>query len=222
VYFFEWNMLRGPIAKRVEQATGRSFAINGDLHVHLSRTPRITADGLVFGNAPWAKEPTMAEIGRLDFTIDPFALWRGRVVLPELSLTDARLNLEKNSDGAANWTLDTQKKDSRPPPAIGALAIERTHITYRDPAIKTDFATDASTVPSGEPDAGMLKLAGRGTIKGLQGTVDGVIGSVLTLSSAERPYPIRLKATVGSTRARVDGTLLDPLHLKSEDVNFHL
>ncbi|HEV7800040.1 MAG TPA: AsmA family protein, partial [Burkholderiales bacterium] len=55
IYFFEWNMLRGPIAKRVEHATGRSFAINGDLHVHLSMTPRITADGLVLGNAPWAK-----------------------------------------------------------------------------------------------------------------------------------------------------------------------
>jgi uncharacterized protein involved in outer membrane biogenesis len=223
VYFFEWNMLRGPIAKRVEQATGRSFAINGDLHVHLSLTPRVTAEGLVLGNAPWAKEPTMAEIGRLEFTIDPFALWRGRAVLPQLSLTDARLTLEKDADGAANWTFDTQKKDNaREPPAIGALALERTRITYRDPTIKTDFTTDASTVPSGQADAGMLKLAGRGTIKGLQGTVDGVIGSVLTLSSAEHPYPIRLKAAVGSTRTRVDGTLIDPLHLKGEDVNFHL
>src|SRR5690349_9612355 len=95
IYAFEWNMLRGPIAKRVEKATGRSFAINGDLHVHLSRTPRITAENLVFGNAAWAKDPTMAEIGRLEFTIDPFALWRGRVVLPELSLTDASVSLEK-------------------------------------------------------------------------------------------------------------------------------
>jgi uncharacterized protein involved in outer membrane biogenesis len=223
VYFFEWNMLRGPIAKRVETATGRSFAINGELHVHLSRTPRITADGLVLGNAPWGKEPAMAEIGRLEFTIDPFALWRGRVVLPELSLTDARVDLEKNADGAANWIFDTQKKDAaREPPAIGALALERTHITYRDPAIRTDFATDASTIPAGQADAGMLKLAGRGTIKGLKGTMDGVIGSVLALSSAERPYPIRMKAAVGSTRARIDGTLVDPLHLKGEDVNFHL
>src|SRR3954470_11720640 len=140
IYVFEWNMLRGPIAKRVEKATGRSFAINGDLHVHLSRRPRITADGLVLGNAPWAQEPTMADIGRLEFTIDPFALWHRRVVLPELSLTDARVVLEKNADGAANWTFDTQKKDTASePPAIGALALERTHITYRDPTIKTDF-----------------------------------------------------------------------------------
>src|SRR5215212_769892 len=102
VYLFEWNMLRGPIAKRVATATGRTFAINGDLHVLLSRTPRITVDGLVLGNAPWAKEPTMAEIGRLDFTIDPWALWHRRVVLPQLSVTDARVSLEKNADGVAN------------------------------------------------------------------------------------------------------------------------
>jgi uncharacterized protein involved in outer membrane biogenesis len=223
VYLFEWNMLRGPIAKRVEHATGRTFAINGDLHVRLSRMPRITVDGLVLGNAPWAKDPTMAEIGRLDFTIDPFALWRGRVVLPELNLTAARVVLERNPDGAANWTFDNdEKKETREPPAIGALVLERSRITFRDPTIKTDFATDVSTVPADQKDAGMLKLAGRGTIKGLQGTVDGVVGSVLALSSAEQPYPIRMRAAVGSTRARVDGTLIDPLHLKGEDLNFHL
>jgi uncharacterized protein involved in outer membrane biogenesis len=223
IYLFEWNMLRGPIAKRVEHATGRAFAINGDLHVRLSRTPRITVDGIVLGNAPWAKEPAMAEIGRLDFTIDPFALWHRRVVLPEVNVTDARVVLEKNADGAANWIFDSEKKDdAREPPAVGALTIERSRITYRDPTIKTDFATDVATVPADQKDAGMLRVAGRGTIKGLQGTVDGVVGSVLTLSSAERPYPIRMRAAVGSTRARVDGTLIDPLHLKGEDVNFHL
>jgi hypothetical protein len=223
VYLFEWNMLRGPIAKRVEHATGRTFEINGNLHVHLSRTPRITAEGLALGNAPWAKEPMMAEIGRLDFTIDPLALWRGRVVLPELNIADARVALERNAEGIANWTFDTEKKDEqKDPPEIGALVLDRTHIAFVDPTLKTDFATDISTVPASDKDAGMLKLAGRGTIKGMRGTIDGVIGSVLALSSAEQPYPIRLRAAVGNTRARVNGTLIDPLHLKGEDVSFEL
>ena len=223
VYLFEWNMLRGPIAKRVTQATGRTFAINGDLNVHLSRTPRITVEGLALGNAAWSKEPQMAEIGRLDFTIDPFALWRGRVVLPELSVSDARVSLEKNIDGAANWVFDEDKKDeSRAPPEIGALVIGRARVSYRDPVIKTDFATDISSVAAGEKDAGMLKVTGRGRVKNLQGTIDGVVGSVLTLSSTEQPYPIRMHAVVGATRARVNGTLLDPLHLKGEDLTFDL
>jgi uncharacterized protein involved in outer membrane biogenesis len=222
IYLFEWNMLRGPIAKRVEQATGRSFAINGDLAVRLGWIPRITVDGLVFGNAPWSKEPMMAQVERLDFTVDARALFKGRVVLPELNVTEARVVLEKNADGADNWTFDKKKDEESEPPAIGALRVDRAHIVYRDPAIKTDFATDVSTVPADQKDAGMLSLAGRGHVKGLQGSIDGVIGSVLALSSAENPYPIRLRAVIGSTRARANGALMDPLHLKGEDVQFEL
>jgi uncharacterized protein involved in outer membrane biogenesis len=223
VYLFEWNMLRGPIAKRVEHVTGRTFAITGDLNVHLSRTPRITVEGLTLGNASWAKEPLMAQIGRLDFTIDAWGLWRGRVVMPHLSVSEARVALERNAEGVGNWVFDTQKKDdTKEPPSIGSLVLDRTNITFRDPTIKTDFTADISTVPEGEKDAGMLKVAGRGMVKGMRGTVDGVVGSVLALSSAERPYPIRMAAVVGSTRARVAGTLVDPLRLKGEDLHFEL
>jgi len=222
VYLFEWNMLRGPIAKRVEAATGRTFAINGDLHVDLSWTPRITADGLILGNASWSKEATMAEIGRLDFTIDARKLWRGHIVLPEVNLTEPRVTLERNADGAANWEFKPKEDDDNAPPAIGALTIDRGRIVFRDPTIKTDFATDVSTVAAGEKDAGMLKLAGRGAVKGMQGTLDGVIGSVLALDSAENPYPIRLRAAFANTRARVNGQLYDPLRLKGEDLQFEL
>ena len=43
IAFFDWNQLREPIARRVSAFTGRSFAINGDLQVHLSLRPRIVA-----------------------------------------------------------------------------------------------------------------------------------------------------------------------------------
>ena len=98
IHFFEWNLLREPIAQRVRAATGRHFAINGNLDVRLARSPRITAEGVVLGNAPWAREPNMAEIDRVDFTFDALALWHGRVVLPELNLGGTRILLEKNAD----------------------------------------------------------------------------------------------------------------------------
>ena len=47
VYLFDWNRLREPIAKHVERATGRTFAIRGNFDVRLSRYPRLTAEGLV-------------------------------------------------------------------------------------------------------------------------------------------------------------------------------
>src|SRR5215210_5775268 len=101
IYFFEWNMLRGPIARQVERSTGRTFAIDGDLHVHLSTRPRITAERLVLGNASWGRDPNMAEIGRLDFTIHILPLLRGKTIFDEINLSEARISLEKNKDGVA-------------------------------------------------------------------------------------------------------------------------
>ena len=61
VYSFDWNLARPYIARKVSSATGRSFAINGDLEVHLSLQPRIIVNDVVMGNAEWSNSP---EIGR--------------------------------------------------------------------------------------------------------------------------------------------------------------
>jgi len=47
-------------------------------------------------------------------------------------------------------------------------------------------------------------------------------GALLALRRADLPYPIKAVLTVGNTRASISGTLLDPLHLKKERVNFIL
>ena len=47
-------------------------------------------------------------------------------------------------------------------------------------------------------------------------------GALLALRSADRPFPIKATATLGATKASVDGMLIDPMHLKGEEVNFQL
>ena len=39
VAFFDWNLLKPYVERKVTAATGRTFAINGDLDVSLSLTP---------------------------------------------------------------------------------------------------------------------------------------------------------------------------------------
>lgn len=222
-HLFDWNWLREPIAKRVERATGRAFAIHGNFEVRLSLVPRLIAEGLVIGNAPWAREPSMAEIGRVEFTIDALALWRGRVVLPEVNLNDARILLEKNSDGIANWDFNARKDAKRELPSVGTLTLDRARLVFRDPTIKTDIATEVSTISAEQKNAGMWKITGRGRVKGMQATLDGTVGSVLALAAGgSTPYPVSLRAVLGATRARIDGALIDPLHLRGENLNFEL
>lgn len=222
VYFFDWNLARSYIARKVTNSTDRSFAINGDMDVRLSLRPRIIANDIVMGNAEWSRDPIMAEIKRADFRIDILKLLGGRLAFPEISLSEFKLVLEVNKDGTPNWVFGQPGKQ-REFPRIDALAIDRGTVKYRDPTINTDLTLEINTLAASKDDPeSMLELTGTGQFKGMETKVQARGGALLALRSADRPYPIKATATLGTTKVSVDGTLIDPLHLKGEELNFEL
>lgn len=224
VAFFDWNWLRDSIARKVSSSTGRSFAINGDLNVHLSLRPRIVANDIVLGNAAWSRDPDMATIKRLDFRIDILKLLAGIVVFPEMALSEPHIVLEVSKDGAPNWVFNEQDKNKPIElPTIGALTIDHGSATYRDPEIDTDLALDIKTQEGDKvnPESS-LEVAGKGRFKGLPTTLHARGGALLSLRSVDHPYPIKASGMLGSTKASIDGMLLDPLHLRGEQLNFQL
>ena len=224
VAFFDWNWMRDPIARRVTSSTGRSFAINGDLKVHLALRPRVVANDVVLGNAVWSSEPSMATIKQLDFRIDLFKLLAGKFEFPEMALSEPKVVLEVGPDGAPNWIFNEQDKDKPVEfPVIGALTIDRGTASYRDSKIKTDLALEVKTLESDKdhPEAS-LEVSGKGHFKGLPTTLQARGGALLSLRSADHPYPIKASALLGTTKASIDGMLLDPLHFKGEQLNFQI
>lgn len=224
VYFFDWNLARPYIARKVTSVTGRSFAINGDLQVHLSLHPRVIANQIVFGNADWSRDTNMAEIDRLDFRFDLLKALGGRWAFPEIALSEPRLILEVNKDGTPNWVFKEEDKNAtREFPSVEALTIDHGTAVYRDPTIKTDLALEVNTLNGSKDDPQpAVELTGKGQFKSMPTTIRARTGSLLTLRSSDHPYPIKADATLGTTKASVDGTLLDPLHLKGEELNFRL
>ena len=225
VAFMDWNWLRGPIAHRVTAATGRTFEINGDLNVHLSLHPQIIANDLVLGNTVGSTEPRMASIKRLDFRIDLLKLLSGRIELPDIALTEPRLLLEMNSNDSPNWIFTERDKNKTIDlPAIGQLTIERGVATYRDTKLKTDLVLEVHTLPIEKDHAEpRVEMTGKGSFKGLPTTLHAVGGALLSARVAgDRPYPIEASAAFGSTKATIHGTLLDPLHLTAQQLNFTL
>src|SRR3954464_12376869 len=103
VALMDWNLLREPIARRISASLGRSFAIDGDLEVHLALHPRIVAHDVHLANVPGAHEPDMAQVKRLEFTVDLLQLLAGRLAFPEVALSQPRVALEVDRNGAANW-----------------------------------------------------------------------------------------------------------------------
>ena len=225
IALMDWNWLRAPIAKRVSGHTGRSFAINGDLEVHLSLRPRIIANDVVMGNAAWSTEPTMAEVKRVDFRVDLLKLLTGQVNLPELTISQPRLALEVSREGAVNWAFKEREDEPRDKPVafpvIGTLAIDGGTATFRDPLRNTDLALELKTL-AGDANASAfgLELTGKGRYKGLPSVVSARGGALLNLRDAAHPYPIEAKGSVATTHFSIDGMLLDPLHFKGEKLNF--
>lgn len=228
IFLLGWNWLRGPISKWVSNASGRTFAINGDLDIALSMQPRLIANDVVFGNADWSREPNMAEIKQIEMSIDLGKLFHGTLEVPMLALSRPRVLLETNPaitvpPGAPlmpNWTF-RQSASPLTLPYIGALRIDEGSVTYRDPSSKTDLVMDVKTSPIGaDKSEYQLAVVGKGSFNGMPATIEARGGALLSLRTAQNPYPIRAKAVIGATKASVDGALLDPLRLAGEQLNF--
>lgn len=211
IVFWDWNWFKRPIEKRVEQQTGRTFRINGNLDVDLGWNPRVTFDDVHLGNAPWAREKDMVGAERADVTIDLRELIAGRMSFPRIALTAPRIDLQ-NSPKGGNWQIATPKSDEKKDegekaaPQIGQLSIDRGKLTYFDPADKTDVEVDIATQSGGE-SAKALMLRAKGKLRGetLEAVANG--GPVLSLTDTDSPYPFDAKISVGRTRAKIDGSV---------------
>jgi uncharacterized protein involved in outer membrane biogenesis len=206
VLFFDWNMLKHPIERRVTAATGRAFHIDGDLSVKLSLKPRITVDGLRLGNLPGAKTPEMASVQRLQLRLHLVPLvFKHDVVLSEVRVTKPDLLLERLGDGRENWVFPKGKAEW---PEIRDLEVGDGRFRFRDVKMDTDLAFDVTSGARGvDARVAPLQIDGKGKYRGNQVAVDGRIDSPLALAEKTRPYRIDLRAHAGATSATAKGTL---------------
>jgi len=98
-----WNALRDPLVRFVNDRTGRELHIGGDLEVRLGwpRT-RIRAADVTFSNPPWAHDKNMIAVRGVSADLSMLPLFRRKVVFQEVRLDRAEVALEKSKDGRKN------------------------------------------------------------------------------------------------------------------------
>ena len=97
--------LQGIAARVVENATGRTLAIDGALCISPSLRPTLVVEGVRFANVAGAAEPDMVRIERLEARVRLLPLLRGEVRLDSLLVTGARIELSIDSSGTPNWRV---------------------------------------------------------------------------------------------------------------------
>jgi uncharacterized protein involved in outer membrane biogenesis len=204
VAMFDWNWLRGPVAEYLSVSLDRPVKIDGDLHVELSKQPLITAEFVSLGNTSWGSEEVMGRARRIAVRIDLPSLWHPPVEVPEITLTEPQVLLERNADGETNWEF----KHSDQPPRLDRLIIENGVVHFKSADTGTDVTINVASSGATEDGATPVEFKGSGTLRNNLFTIEGSAASLLRLEDQAKPYRLNLKARAGSTSASFDGTII--------------
>ncbi|BEP60291.1 AsmA family protein [Variovorax sp. V213] len=233
---FDWNRARPWISQRVSEATGRPFAIQGDLVLQWDSPeaetgwrrwvpwPRLKAQDITLGNAEWGKTGAhLAEIRQLTFSLNPLPLLNRTIRIPTLELDGPLLSLERTADGKNNWTLASGDTA----PSLWKLELQRlvlSHGTVKlvDAMAKVDLKVDIDSLPKESAEGYGIgwKLSGTFRQTPVRGT--GQAGAVLSLQQDNKPYPLQAGVQIGATRIDVAGTLTKPDALAALDLRLKL
>ncbi len=206
--WFNWNMLRGPIARQASAMTGRQVRLDGNLAVHLwSWTPSATIDGLKIGNPAWMRGGDVADIDRLTVSVKFWPLLIGRVELPLVQAERPTLALYRDAANRDNWQFGHSIRPVKLPP-IQHFVIHNGHLNYVD---KRRGLTIVGTMQSSETAGGQgsFHLDGKGSINRDPFLVT-VTGASLINVRHNQPYPFSADIRAGATHVIAHGELPKP------------
>ncbi len=219
-----WNALRDPLVRFVNDRTGRELHIGGDLEVRLGwpRT-RIRAADVTFSNPPWAHDKNLIAVRGVSADLSMLPLFRRKVVFQEVRLDRAEVALEKSKDGRKNWLLDRNQRDDRARIEIKHLAARDGRISFLDPAARTRLVARVSTPTLRMTErAAPLSFKVEGQYRGQDMVAEGTGDAVLALRDVETPYRIKVAGRVGPTVARADGHITNVVELSAVDLGIDL
>ena len=221
------NKAKGYISAAVSKATGRQLTIGGDLQVDFGWISRLRASQIQFENASWSKYPQMTEVGLVDVQIDVWQLLsKFRLVLPSITVSQPKVILEKNADGAANWEFQAAPAVTEPAvpqkrtefPIIEKVVIEDGTFLFNNQQTNTQLELKLTQAEAAGFLEEPVKLKVKGTYQKLPLSLSLDGGSYENLRSSKDPYPLQINVGVGKLKININGNLTEPLAMKGEDV----
>ena len=232
---FNWNHAKPWINRQATELAHRPVAIEGDLSVRWLAPqaregwrgwvfwPEITAQQITVGNPEGsALEGNMAEVKNLAVVINPLALLDHRIELPRLKVEEANVVLNRDAEGANNWTFagddSPEKAPSRWQFDLQQLQLSRARVHVVDVASKLDMRAELDTLQQVSQEGYGLgfKASGRYNEAAIDG--EGRAGDILSLQAGGNPFPLQGKISVGETTIGIEGSVTRPQQLASLDV----
>ena len=179
----------------------------------------------------------MVDIGSLDVSIRIWHLLYGQLNLPELTIANAKIALEKRDDANKNWNLPTMSqanaasaaavpKSRFSVPVIGLLTLKDSELIYRDDKKKLNIDlslnTASGSASNDNKDAQGVKIEGHGKLMDKTFVLEANGGSVAELRNSTKPFPLKIHLQMGATVIDVNGSFKDPVKMEGIDTTLSI
>jgi uncharacterized protein involved in outer membrane biogenesis len=191
------------IERRASSATGREITI-GDLDIKIGWRPGVRVSGLRITNPDWAKTSHLVDTELIDARFRLMPLLFGRVIVEELTLTQARVGAERE-EGRNTWTFreKEQKDEDKPLPfVVRHINIDRGFVFYRDTTVDTQLEIDVTGDVGG---GGAVDLTARGNVRGQRTRAVARFPSLLP--TPDTAVEMSAALTMGDITAAAAGTV---------------
>lgn len=170
------NDYRDQIESAVQENTGRTLAIEGDLRLSVFPWLGLELGRVSLGNAPGFGDTPFAEVQEAQVRARLLPLLRKELEVDRLRLSGVRLDLQVDNRGRSNWadlagepaSADTPAAGAGGPPglaalAIGGLEVSDAQLSYRDATSGAsyrirDLALSSGPIALGRASAVDLRL----------------------------------------------------------------
>ena len=211
---------RGALVRYVASRSGRQILVTGPLHTHLfSRHPWFVAEQVIIRNPPWTPPGLTAEIARVSLT---FAWpWIDRSFgIERLVMDTARLHLERDAAGRANWQLsDPDQGDEAGLPLIRSLSMPDAHVDLHDDLRHLRFDGKVSAEDVRAAQGSPFRIAGAGDLNGRPAAFE-ITADPLASASHDKPFAFAFDERSGNSRLNGHGILLRSFDFNALDARF--
>ena len=220
VLVWDWDWFLPIVERRASATLGRNVTAR-HLHVSLGRVTRATLDDVVVAQPDgFPNKPEFAAIRHLTVKVDLWdTLFGPSLNVPLIDMNGAEATILGKPDGTMNTQFAFMKpspnpsKRPSPPPRLGLLTIENSHVNADVVKLKAKLELDIHTTQDPiDISKDRIVVAVKGTYAGQPITGRLIAGAVLTLQDRIDPYPIDLALANGSTHVALVGTVKDPEH----------
>lgn len=236
---FNWNHAKPWINKQATELAHRPVAIEGDLSVNWLRPqdqsgwrgwvpwPEITAQQVTVGNPQGGKlQGNMAEVTNLMVVINPLALLDHTIQLPRLKIDEANVQLNRDAEGANNWTFTEENAKDQTPSKwkfdLQQVQLSKARVHVVDVASKLDLNAELDTLKQTGKEGYGIGFKASGSYNDADITGEGQAGDILSLQSGSNPFPLQGKVSIGETKIGIEGSVTRPQQLASLDVRLTL